>query len=181
MVGTVFARGRVLSPRPTSVVVIAALLLAMAAASYRNVQANCSPTTRTLQRVGVRGLDVLEHHEGVGAQADQDDRGDRGPDDLQARVAVDRRPVEVLLARTHPELQDREQDDHRDPDEDGDGKDDQDVPERVDLLRLCGGGDGNQSISRPAAMPSADAMTPTPTICRQSARACGRSGWGPAC
>ena len=37
--GTVFARGRVLSPRPTSVVVIAALLLAMAAASYRNVQA----------------------------------------------------------------------------------------------------------------------------------------------
>ena len=40
---------------------------------------------------------------------------------------------------------------------------------------------GNQSISRPAAMPRIDATTPMPTIWRQSARACGRSGRGPAC
>src|SRR4051794_17265453 len=38
---------------------------------------------------------------------------------------------------------------------------------------------GNQSISSPAAMPSADAMRPTASICRQSARASGRSGPGP--
>jgi hypothetical protein len=40
---------------------------------------------------------------------------------------------------------------------------------------------GNQSISSPAATPSAEAMTPMPSICFQSARACGRSGRGPAC
>ena len=95
-----------------------------------------------VERVGVGRLDVLEHDERVGAQADQHDRRDRGPDDLQARVAVDRRPVEVLLARAHPELEHREQDDHRDPDEHGDREDDQDVPQRVDLLRLFGGRDG---------------------------------------
>ena len=40
---------------------------------------------------------------------------------------------------------------------------------------------GNQSISRPAAMPRIDAIAPMPSIWRQSARACGRSGRGPAC
>ena len=39
---------------------------------------------------------------------------------------------------------------------------------------------GNQSIRRPAAIPRIDATTPMPTICFQSARACGRSGRGPA-
>ena len=40
---------------------------------------------------------------------------------------------------------------------------------------------GNQSISRPAAIPRIEATMPIPTIWRQSARACGRSGLGPAC
>src|SRR3954447_12628342 len=50
----------------------------------------------------------------------------------------DRRAVEVLLARTHPEVQDREEDHGRHQDEHGHRADDQHVPERVDLLGLLG-------------------------------------------
>ena len=51
------------------------------------------------RRVGRRLLDVRQHDVGVGAERDEQDRRDRGPDDLEPRVAVDRRAVEVLLAR----------------------------------------------------------------------------------
>src|SRR3954471_16145690 len=40
---------------------------------------------------------------------------------------------------------------------------------------------GNQSISSPAAMPRIEATMPMPSICFQSACACGRSGVGPDC
>ena len=60
---------------------------------------------------------------------------------------------------------DREQHDHRDPDEHRDREDDQDVPQRVDRLRLFGGGEREPVDQRPAAMPRIDATTPMPSIC----------------
>ena len=69
-------------------------------------------------RASLDRLDVLQDDEGVGAQPDEHDRGERGPDDLQARVAVDRRAVLLLLARAHPELPDAVEDDRLDEDED---------------------------------------------------------------
>ena len=67
---------------------------------------------------------------------DEDDRRDRGPDDLQPRVAVDRRAVELLLAGLHPIAPHAVQDDRDDEHEHRHGADDQDVVERVDLARL---------------------------------------------
>ena len=90
-----------------------------------------------LLRRGVGALDVLEDDVGVGAEADEQDRGDRRPDDLDARVPVDRRPVQQLLARLHAVLPDGEEDDRLDEHEDRDGGDQQDVPQRVDVLGLA--------------------------------------------
>ena len=116
------------------------------------------------------------------------DRRDRGPDDLQARVAVDRRAVEVLLARPHPELQDAEQDDDRDRHEDRDRDDDAGRPRGVDRPACVEAACGNQWIGRPAAMPIAEAMTPNDdpagrwcarlVLRRDVLAACGAILWG---
>src|SRR3954453_6146076 len=88
------------------------------------------------RREGGRLLDVAQDDVGVDDEADDQRRRDRCPDDLEARVAVDRGPVEVLLAGAHPEVEDGEPDHRRHEDEHRHGRDDQDVPERVDLVGL---------------------------------------------
>ena len=122
---------------------------------YSKVQVNCWPMTLTWSscRVGRRLLDVVQDDVGVGAQRDQQRRRHRRPDDLEPRVAVDRRAVELLLARAHPELDDRDEDDRRHEDEDRDRDDEQDVPERVDLVGLRGACGGNQLIASPSDDP----------------------------
>ena len=102
-------------------------------------------------RLGRRLLDVREDDVGVGAQRHEQDRRDRGPDDLEARVAVRRRAVELLLARLHPEAPDGVEDDRRDEHEDRHGDDHQDVPQRVDRPGLLGGGGGEPVDQDPEA------------------------------
>jgi hypothetical protein len=89
-----------------------------------------------VERVGLGLLDVGQRDVRVGAEPDEEDRRDRGPDDLQPRVAVDRRTVLELLARLHSIAPDAVQDDHHHEHEDRYGEDHQDVPDRVDGLRL---------------------------------------------
>ncbi len=92
-----------------------------------------------VHRARPRGLlDVGQHDVGVRAEADEQDRRDRRPDDLQPRVAVDRRAVLELLAGTHPELDRAVEDDRLHEHEDRHRRDQQDVPQRVDLLALRG-------------------------------------------
>ena len=82
---------------------------------------------------------VVEHHERVGHQPEQDHRGDRRPDHLQARVAVDRRSVLQLLAGLHAKVPDREKDHRHDEHEDRHRGDHQHVVERVGFVGLLGG------------------------------------------
>jgi hypothetical protein len=93
-------------------------------------------------RVGGGLLDVGQDDVGVGAERHEHDRRDGGPDDLELGVAVDRRAVEVLLARDHVEAPDGVQDDRRDQHEDRHGDDHEHVPDRVDRAGLVRGGDG---------------------------------------
>ena len=83
-------------------------------------------------------LVVAEHDVGVADEADDQHRRQGRPDDLEPRVAVDRRAVLLLLARLHPELPDREQDDGHDERSDRYRRDQQHVVERVDVVRLVG-------------------------------------------
>ncbi len=80
-----------------------------------------------------------QHRVRVGAQADDQHGGQRGPDDLEARVAVDRGAVLLLLPGAHPELPHRVDDDGLDQHEDRHRRDQQHVVERVDVLGLLGG------------------------------------------
>ena len=73
---------------------------------------------------------------GVRAQRHDQDRRHRGPHDLEAGVAVDRRTVHLLLPRAHPEFPDGEQHDRLHEHEDRHGGDQQHVVERPDVARL---------------------------------------------
>ena len=135
---------------------------------YANVQANCSPPDldHALVARGGRLLDVAHHDVGVGDERDDEDRRGGGPDHLELRVAVDRRAVEVLLARSHPEVEHREADDHGHEHEDRDRRDEQDVPERVD--RPCLRRSPRRGTSRSGgcrSIPRTEATRPTTTIC----------------
>ena len=99
--------------------------------------------------------------------------GIAGPDDLEARVAVDRRAVELLLAGAHPEPdRPRRARPSTTSTKIGIEHDQQDVPERVDLARPAWRPlGGNQSIGSATAIPMIDAMTPTTTARSRSAAA----------
>ena len=133
---------------------------------------NCSPTTRTFIALG-RGrlLDVGQHDVGVRAEADEQDRRDRRPDDLQPRVAVDRRAVLELLAGPHPEL-DRAVERRSSP------RARRRAPTRsagrpTACRSSCPAwtpGPGTSRSSRATAMPMADAIAPIRSICLTAAR-----------
>ena len=81
---------------------------------YSKVQANCWPVTSTIASVaGLAGAFSMSCSDdvGVGAQAEDQSAGIAVQMTSRRRVAVDRRPVQVLLARAHPEVDDREDDD----------------------------------------------------------------------
>src|SRR3954471_14548792 len=107
------------------------------------------------RRQGGRLLDVAQDDVGVDDEADDEDRRDRGPDHLDAGVAVDRRAVEALLARPHAEVEDREADHRRHQHEHRHRRDEQDVPQRVDLVRLRGRG-GREPVDRQAERDAQD-------------------------
>ena len=95
-------------------------------------------------------LDVVQHDEGVGHHPrGSGPSGSDRPDDLQPRVAVDRRPVLAAPARPHPKLPARVEDHRHDEHEDRHRGDDQHVVERrrsrAPGLEAC---TGNQWIPR---------------------------------
>ena len=142
---------------------------------YSKVQANCWPVTLIAHLAGLGLLDVLEDEVRVGAEAEDHDRRDERPHDLEARVAVDRRPVLLLLARAHPELPDAVAGRRLDEHEDRDREDEQDVPERVDGVGLRRRRRREPVDGRPSTTPIAEAITPMTTSWTTDARSRWRS------
>ena len=84
--------------------------------------------------VRLLGLDVVERDPAVDRERGDHHERDRHPDHLEPGVAVDRRPV-AQVARLGPEADDGVDRDRHHQHEDRDRADQEDVVERVDLVR----------------------------------------------
>ena len=130
---------------------------------YPKLQLNCWPVTFTTSSFGLLRLQVVEHDPAVDRERRDEDERDRHPDDLEARVSVDRRAV-AHVARAGAELVDGVDGHGHDEHEDRHGADQQHVVERVDVARRAGGAAGNQSIERQMAVPMTEATSPMAII-----------------
>ena len=135
------------------------------------------------QRVGLLGLEVVEHDPAVDRERGDHQERDRHPDDLEPRVAVDRRAV-AHVAGLGAEADDAVDRHRHDEHEDRHRADQQDVVDGVDLVRRAGrGGRGTsrsagRSRCRPARRRSPARSSSRPGASRPRMR--GSSSGGPA-